>query len=229
MPTQGGQRTIVVDTAEPDEIYEEIKAELPETECKPLNIGDYLIFGTDKTVVFERKTIGDLIRSARHKHLWMQLKLLSDFVKNENGIAVLIIEGDVDRIPDHMLSPTVRQELAGIISAIALDWRIPMIPSPHKRWTTRYLILVNERLGREKRPREYAIRHGSRVSEENEPLYIVQGFPGCGGVRSKALLRRFGSVSAIVGAELEDLRWTPSVGHDTAERIYKAVRRKWSD
>ena len=51
----------------------------------------------------------------------------------------------------------------------------------------------------------------------------LEGIPGVGAARRKALLKHLGSVRAVVEADLEALMGVPGVGPQMAETIYLAL------
>jgi len=54
---------------------------------------------------------------------------------------------------------------------------------------------------------------------------VLDGIPGLGPARRKALIARFGSARAAASASVEELRQVPGIGADLAERIRDAARR----
>jgi excinuclease ABC subunit C len=53
----------------------------------------------------------------------------------------------------------------------------------------------------------------------------LDGVPGLGEVRRKALLRRFGSLKKLAAASPEEIAAVPGVGPRTAEAVLAALRR----
>ena len=88
-------------------------------EIKTLPVGDYIV--APETVV-ERKTISDLISSIFDGRLFDQCSRL----KEHYQFPILIIEGDIDEIEELTENPLV---FYGAISSIAIDFKIPVIPT----------------------------------------------------------------------------------------------------
>ena len=51
----------------------------------------------------------------------------------------------------------------------------------------------------------------------------LDGIPGLGETRRKALLRRFGSIKRLRAASVEDVETVPGIGRRTAEAIVVAL------
>ena len=54
--------------------------------------------------------------------------------------------------------------------------------------------------------------------------YILQGMPGVGPERARQLLAHFGTVEAVVAADIEELTAVSGIGNGTARVIHGAVR-----
>jgi len=104
-------------------------------EIKKLPVGDYIV--APETVV-ERKTISDLISSIFDGRLFDQCHRL----KEHYQFPILIIEGDIDEIEELTENPLV---FYGAISSIAIDFKIPVIPTPNASHTSKLLISMCSR------------------------------------------------------------------------------------
>ena len=72
----------------------------------------------------------------------------------------------------------------------------------------------------------FAITYQKNLSHREMLRSELDDIPGIGEKRKKTLLSRFGSVSAIAKASLEELSGTEGIGPAAARRIYDFFRRK---
>ncbi|MFA5416626.1 MAG: helix-hairpin-helix domain-containing protein, partial [Methanoregula sp.] len=70
--------------------------------------------------------------------------------------------------------------------------------------------------------------HKSHHSERDEQEYLVSAFPEIGLKNARLLLSHFGTVQAIVNAELAELTAIKGVGEKTAQKIFDLVRRSYN-
>ena len=104
-------------------------------ELKTLPIGDYIV--SHETVV-ERKSINDLISSIFDGRLFDQCNRLKDHFQ----FPVILLEGNVDEIESITENPLV---FYGALSTIAIDFKIPIIPTPNASHTAKLLISLASR------------------------------------------------------------------------------------
>lgn len=72
------------------------------------------------------------------------------------------------------------------------------------------------------------LRKFSRDPEYSIP-FMLEATPGLGPELSKAFLSHFGSVQAVMNAEVEELMEVPKIGKKKAERYYNFWRFDWRD
>ena len=68
--------------------------------------------------------------------------------------------------------------------------------------------------------------HRQRRSKAMTSGGLLDGIPGLGEVRRKALLKHFGSVKAVRAATVEDLAAVPGLGRATAEALHEAIGQR---
>jgi excinuclease ABC subunit C len=68
--------------------------------------------------------------------------------------------------------------------------------------------------------------HRQRRSKAMTAGGLLDGIPGLGEVRRKALLKHFGSVKAVRAASVEDLAAVPGLGRATAEALHEALAQR---
>ena len=68
--------------------------------------------------------------------------------------------------------------------------------------------------------------HRQRRSKAMTAGGLLDGIPGLGEVRRKALLKHFGSVKAVRAASVDDLAAVPGLGRATAEALHEAIAQR---
>ena len=132
-------------------------------EIKTLPVGDYIV--APETIV-ERKTVSDLVSSIFDGRLFDQCHRL----KEHYQFPILIIEGDIDEIEELTENPLV---FYGAISSIAIDFKIPVIPTPNATHTSKLLISMCSRKDASKGPFIKKIRKSNDL-QKTTTFYAVQ-------------------------------------------------------
>jgi len=200
--------------------HREYQSKLPETLAKVENItiskthlrlGDYLV---NDTLLIERKTLTDLVSSIKSGRLFTQMFNLSRAEKQ----AVLLLEGNsVDLAGSGMQ----RAAIQGALIHISLKLQIPILRAKDVEESSRIIRYIgwqsepiHQKKASVKRYRPFKLN-----SKQKKQLFLLQGLPGIGGERAKALLEKFGSVENIVKASEKELQTVPGIGKYIAKRI----------
>ncbi|MEJ2388207.1 MAG: helix-hairpin-helix domain-containing protein [Chromatiaceae bacterium] len=212
----GGQRfSLVVDDREPSgAVLKALHAcECFELRVERLAVGDYLV---DDHLLFERKTLPDLLASIKDGRLFAQaLRLAAAPLRG-----ALILEG---RSQDVAGSRMRREAIQGALVTLSLFIGIPVLRSMGPQETACLIRYAAHQ------DRAYAAgalaRKGRRPrGKVRVQSHILQGLPGVGPERARRLLDRFGSVQAVISAPADTLASVPGVGKETAQAIRWAVR-----
>ena len=110
-------------------IPELLKAVGINMEVKTLPIGDYIV--APETIV-ERKSLHDLVSSVFDGRLFDQCSRLKEHFQ----FPIILMEGNVDEIEEITENPLI---FYGAISRVALDFKIPIIPTPSATHTAKLL------------------------------------------------------------------------------------------
>jgi DNA excision repair protein ERCC-4 len=184
-----------------------------ELRVERLSVGDYLV---DERLLFERKTLVDLVASIKDGRLFAQaLRLAASPTRG-----ALILEG---RSQDLAATRMRREAIQGAMVTLTLFLGIPVLRSMGPEETAGLMLYAA------RQARAYAggalARKGRRPrGKRRVQSHILQGLPGVGPERARRLLDRFGSVEAVISAPTEALTSVPGVGRETAEAIRWAVR-----
>jgi len=207
---------IIVDHREHKNMKLELIKEGLNIEIKQLDIADFILQTKNldnkiQNVGIERKTVNDFLNSIIDRRLLNQLIIL----KQNFDIPLLIIEGEenIYRIRD--FHPN---SIRGIISTIAIDFQIPMIYSRGFKDTAKYISLIAKRLEKNRKPLSLLPKRKSLTLEDNQ-LAVIESFPGIGSTIAKSLLKKFGSISNIINANIKDLQDVEKIGKIKANEL----------
>lgn len=177
-----------------------------------LDVGDYVI--SDRVAV-ERKTATDFVASIidPERNLFRQIADLARSYERP----VLILEGR-----DLYSSQINAASILGALTSVAVDYRVPIIPTDDKNDTARAIALLVRRERQEGRePKAHGHKTARTLKEQQE--YLVSAIPGVGPKVARNLLRHFGSIERIMNAGQKELQEVQLVGPKVAERIRELV------
>jgi len=174
-------------------------------EIKTLPVGDYIV--APETIV-ERKTVSDLVSSIFDGRLFDQCHRL----KEHYQFPILIIEGDIDEIEELTENPLV---FYGAISSIAIDFKIPVIPTPNATHTSKLLISMCSRKDASKGPFIKKIRKSNDLQKQQ--LSMLCSLPGVGEKTAGTPLR-------VLSSSIIELSKVSGLGEARAKNIKKVLQ-----
>ncbi len=177
-----------------------------------LPFGDYLV---DDALVFERKTLFDLVASIKQGRLFEQAARLA----NCRRPVALILEG---RGADLANSGMRWQAIQGALLSLTMVIGVPLLRSRSPAETVSTFALAaqqHRRLAHRALPRRGQRPQGKQAYQH----YLLQGLPAIGPDRAARLLRAFGSVQAVVDADETALAQVAGIGRRIAGKIRWAV------
>jgi ERCC4-type nuclease len=181
-------------------------------EVRRLPVGDYCL---DDALLFERKTLPDLAASIKDGRLFDQAVRLA----NVRFRAALILEG---QSRDLAGSGMRIEAIQGALVTIALFIGLPLLRTRHAEDTVRTLQFAAQQ--RRAAAHGALPRHGHRPKGKAAlQAYILQGLPGIGPRRATGLIRRFGSIEAVVAADADALAEVGGIGLAVARKLRWAV------
>ncbi len=182
-------------------------------EIRRLPLGDYLL---DGVLLFERKTLQDLVESIKQGRLFDQALRLAESKLS----AALILEGTSADLADSRMR---WEAIQGALITVALFVGLPILRSRNAEETARTMLYA----ARQHR----AVATGDLPRRGRRPKgkaalqsYLLQGLPGVGPQRARRLLRRFGNVENVVTADAEALVEVDGIGLEIARKIRWAVK-----
>ena len=205
---------LIVDSNEPEDIPEKLRALGVEFEIKKIAPGDYVL----GPVGIERKALQDFFSSMVKKRLFEQVLRLREAYPQP----LLILEGDLSEIS------TFRhpQAILGALLAIETTERVPVLSTADKDQTALLLSVLWKR--QDKGAAEYGLRHKPKgLSLDQRQRFLVEGLPSVGETLARNLLEHFGSVQTVFNASEEELKKVAKIGDIKAAEIVKLVRAKY--
>ena len=212
--------SIVVDSREPADVERHLKG-FAEVTRAALACGDYVL---SERVAVERKAVPDFLSSLRDQRLFTQLRQLLESYERP----VLVIEGNQELLLNGSGFPA--NAIRGALSAIAVDYRIPILWTGDSRETALqlYWIANREQVGgkssialRPEKPRTQAL---SAWQE-----FLVAGLPGISTVRARKLLEHFKSPADLFLATESELAGVEGIGPKTAEAVFQVLHAWYGD
>jgi Fanconi anemia group M protein len=175
-----------------------------------LEIGDYVV--SDRLAV-ERKRTDDFASSLidGKRNLFAQLSDLSRVYEKP----VLIIEGE-DLFTSRQINPNA---IYGSLVSIAIDFGVSILYSRDEEETASILKILAKREQTENK-REinpHGKKSASTLAEQQE--YLISSISNIGPKAARNLLSYFGSVEAVMKADMEELKKVKQIGPKTAARI----------
>ena len=191
-------------------------------------MGDYIV--SPQTAI-ERKTISDLISSIYDGRLFLQC---SDLVQHYPR-PLILIEGKAllggpeqysQTIEDNYLDSYAEQMplILDALARVALEFRIPIIPTPTPEYTSRMLIMIANLVRRERSIDGPLLR---RIRKQN-PIYVQQlsvlsSLPGVGEKTAVRMLKKFGTPMKTLTASVAELSMIAGLGTNRAIRIRRLL------
>ncbi len=211
---KGDRKTaIIADTREfNSEVVRELARKGIVVESQQLDIGDYIL--SDRLAV-ERKEVDDFLNSLMGGRLFSQLKMLKSAYINP----ILVVEGD-GLFTRRGVS---EQAIIGALASIVSDFNISVISTSDVKETANLLASMAKR---EREEGKLVGIRGEKVSMslQDRQQFIIEGLPGISATLAQRLLAHFGSVKAIMEADVEKLCEVRGVGDTIAKGIVEAVR-----
>ncbi len=176
-------------------------------EMKTLPIGDYSV--APETIV-ERKSIRDLVSCVFDGRLFDQCNRLKEHFQ----FPIILMEGNVDEINEITENPLI---FYGAVSTIALDFKIPIIPTPSADHTAKLLVSMCSRKETPKGPFLKKIKKSGNVQKQQ--LIALSSLPGVGEKLAIRMLKKFGSPLRVFNANLAELTKVEGLGAARAKKI----------
>ncbi len=207
-------RIIVDERERKSGIPELLKSVGLNVEMKTLPIGDYIV--APETVV-ERKSVRDLMSSVFDGRLFDQCSRLKEHFEHP----VVLVEGNVDEIEEITDNPLI---FYGAISTVALDFKIPIIPTPNATHTAKLLVSMCSKKDSPNGPYMKKIKKSSDL--QRQQLSVLCSLPGIGEKFAIRMLEKFGTPFKVFTATTTELAKVEGLGNARAKKIKKMLESK---
>ena len=182
-------------------------------EIRTLPVGDYIV--APETVI-ERKSLSDFVSSIFDGRLFDQC----DRLREHFQFPIILMEGNVDEIEEIAENPLV---FYGAISSVAIDFRIPIIPTPSAAHTAKLLVSMCSR----KTPQGPFLKKIKKSSDvQRQQLSALSSLPGVGEKLAVRMLEKFGTPLQVFVAPLSDLAKVDGLGQKRAKKIRHMLETK---
>ncbi|HEX5582295.1 ERCC4 domain-containing protein [Gaiella sp.] len=205
---------IIADVQERRSGIPKLLAELgAEVEVLSLTAGDYVV-GHDTLV--ERKAVLDLHSAVRRGHLWAQLAKL----KAGCPFPYLLVEGrSIDGRGRGLHPNSIRGACLAVI-----DQGVALLRSDDRADSARWIHRLAVRCQREaSAPELPPLVPRPVLAPESVPEAMLAAVPGISTVTARALLERFGSLTAVATAPPDALLDVPGIGNERARALLEAL------
>jgi DNA excision repair protein ERCC-4 len=124
------------------------------------------------------------------------------------------MEGNVDELEKIVENPFV---FYGALSSIAIDFKIPIVPTPSAAHTAKLLVSMCSRKEITKGPYLKKIKKSDNL--QRQQLSVLCSLPGIGEKLATRMLERFGSPARMLNASLAELAKVEGLGEARAKKI----------
>ncbi|MBU0472004.1 MAG: DEAD/DEAH box helicase, partial [Nanoarchaeota archaeon] len=186
-------------------------------ELKSLMIGDYLL---SENVVVEYKTKRDFVNSIIDGRLLQQLRELTSYLK-----PLLIIEGEEDIYSQRNIHENA---IRGMISTIAISYRIPIIYTKNEYDTAEILYLIAKK-EQNNEQKNFQMHTNKPLSLKEQQEYVISAIPGIGSKLAKPLLKKFKSIKKIVNSDEDSLKKIDLIGEKKAKKIRELMDLNYNE
>lgn len=174
-----------------------------------LGIADYLV----GQYAIERKTARDFVASLYSGRLFDQMNRLSASYEG----AFMIVEGDVQDVLMNLRNPRI---FWGALISIALRFNVNIFFTLDADQTAQLIRTFALQRSSDKggRPSMIIMKARSRTLEEQQ-LAVAGALPGIGPKLAHKLLSRFGTLRALLRADIGELKVRGGIGRARAEKV----------
>ena len=183
-------------------------------EVKTLPIGDYIV---GPETIIERKSIQDLMSSIFDGRLFDQCDRLKEHFEHP----VILMEGNVDEIENITENPLI---FYGAVSTVALDFKIPIVPTPSAAHTAKLLVSMCSKKELTKGPFLKKIKKSNNIAKQQ--LSVLASMPGVGEKLAIRMLERFGTPLKVLNSSVAELAKVDGLGSQRAKKIKKMLGSK---
>ena len=184
-------------------------------ELKQLSVGDFVL---SKDVCVEYKTYNDFVGSIVDNRLLIQLRSLTQYTK-----PLVIIEGE----PDHNQHSVDKTALFGMLAAITISYKIPVLQTRTPTETADLLLTIAKR-EQDDSKNTFTFHTTKPFDDKTLMEYVVSSLPNIGGSLAKQLLEHFDTIESLVSATEDELKKIPLIGEKKAAEIRRILSTSYT-
>jgi DNA excision repair protein ERCC-4 len=195
---------------------------------RALPAGDFLLLASSgkKPLLVERKTVTDLGNSIRDNRVWDQAKRLAEAAVKDDYQPFLVVEGWIGVLEKYRGWHI--QSVLRVLDSLMLDFKIPVLNTPNKQATIRWLIAKAKSLGKTEEKKIYRLRVERKPMGLNERiLYVAESIVGP--TLARKLLKEFKTLRNIANASIKELMVVEGIGEKRAHEIYELFNTVWRE
>lgn len=180
-----------------------------------LKIGDYIL---ENKVIFERKTLPDLLQSIKDGRIFRQAYKMSHHHMN----GVFILEGTKKDIRENNMK---RETVQGALIHLSVFLGIPVLRSKNMNETVKLMYFTGKQMNNYKLGKKKIYLQSKKnyyyPDIYKEQVKLLQSLPDIGTTRAVKLLENFGCIKDIILSDKRQLEKTEGIGKTTSEKIYR--------
>ncbi len=169
-------------------------------------MGDYIV---NDEIVLERKSAADFVQSVISGRLFAQCANLRKTCMRP----LILIEGNPFQTSHNIDKNAVK----GALLSVAAAWQIPLLYSENHVESASLLCMLSAQTAKSVSLVNYSVYKPKRC--KNHHLRFLQGLPKTGPVTASRLLEKFGSIQAVINADVKALQEVNGIGKTSAEKI----------
>jgi len=204
---------LIIDSREPASQMRRLKRLEVDYNIQTLPVGDYLF--KEKGIIFERKTVEDLVASIRSGRLQRQLVNMQTY-----PYPYLIIIGSWKELFFRKVQISQGQ-IAGMLASLAVRYKAKIIQVENENQAIRVMLKIEEKTedGKEMGLESFDFIR-TYIRTEDIHLKMVCCIPGISMKKGKQILSKF-SLKDLFGAEQKELESVEGIGKKLSEEIKK--------
>jgi ERCC4-type nuclease len=205
---------IIADVHEPDRL------KALADEVRPLPV-DYIIVGSERKYMVERKEVMDLWKSVQDGRFWRQMAYMEEARESEGYIPILLIEGSLFKLFKFAKGMKPRNFMGIQLAFSSFGVTVVQLPS---RMVADFLIFLNEKADRKRTFARPSIPKPIERTLDEERIDVLRAIRGIGEKTAIELLQTFGSVKGVIDAEYPVLR---AILSKKADHFMEVVRGRF--
>lgn len=182
---------------------------------RQLPVGDFRAIYRGRTLIFERKTSADLAASIDDGRLKSQVRAMSDL----GHPCCFLIEGGM-----FAARPQPIARLAAMQSRLVFGMNMPLIETLDIEHTAYEIVVaIRDHFFGTGSKFDISPRRLKAVGPLEVARVMLETIPGLSTARAAALLRHFGSLSALGRASVKEIAEVEGIGKGTAEKLHETL------